>query len=80
MRICPWEEISGFQHMYEFNRFLEWMNEQVREKIAEEIAVQQPFTGKNAFRESWYRHAQTGEVWRLVWPDEPFTGLFRKVV
>lgn len=65
--------------MYEFNRFVEWMSEQVREKLAEEIVVQHPFMVKSAFKEGWYRHAQSGEVWRLVWPDEPFRGLFRKV-
>jgi hypothetical protein len=80
MKNCPWEEISDFQHMYEFNRFVEWMNEQVREKIAKEIAVQQPFIGKKTFGEKWYQHAQSGQIWRLVWPDEPFRGLFKKVV
>jgi hypothetical protein len=66
--------------MYEFDRFVEWMNEQVRERISEEIIVQKPLLSRSTFGEKWYRHIESGEVYRLAWPDPPFTGLFKKVV
>jgi len=79
MKACPWEKISDFQSMSEFNRFVDWMNEQVRAGHAEEVPVRMPYIGATAFREKWVRHIESGEIWRLVWPDAPFAGVFEVV-
>ncbi len=78
MNICPWGKINDFQSLSEFNRFVGWMDEQVNAGVAEEIAVERPYVGAT-FKEKWYRHSASKEVWRLVWPDSPFTGVFERV-
>ena len=81
MKTCPWEKIDNFQSLNEFNRFVAWMCEQVKSGEAEEVPVGYPYLGECAgFPEKWFRYLKTGDVWRLVWPDAPFTGLFEKVV
>ena len=29
--------------------------------------------------EVWYLHLQSRETWRLVWPEPPFDGIFKKI-
>lgn len=79
MKTCPWEKVVDFQSLNEFNRFVDWMNEQARSGLAEEVPVRTPYIGATAFREKWFRHVESGEIWRLVWPDAPFTGVFEKI-
>jgi hypothetical protein len=76
MSACPWKEISDFQSYSEFERFVLWMDDQVKSAIAEELPVRKPYNGATTFREKWYRHNASGMAWRLVWPDAPFTGVF----
>jgi len=78
MKNCSWEMISDFQSLSEFNRFVDWINEQVSSGLAEEVPVLRPYSGLS-FREKWYRHLASGQTWRLVWPEWPFTGLFERV-
>ncbi|MEK6815229.1 MAG: hypothetical protein AABY65_10875 [Nitrospirota bacterium] len=75
---CPWESIDDFASLGEFNRFVAWMNDQVKNGLAEETLVTSPYMGATAFEEKWFRHVATGQVWRLVWPDGPFHGLFER--
>ena len=79
MNACPWEKISDFRSYSEFERFVEWMDEQVRSAVAVEVPVERPYIGATTFREKWFRHIATGSTWRLVWPDAPFTGVFETV-
>jgi hypothetical protein len=79
MKNCPWESIEDFRSLNEFERFGRWMDEQVTTGEAMEVVVARPYIDAPAFREKWYRHAASGEVWRLVWPDGPFTGVFEQV-
>jgi hypothetical protein len=80
MNACPWENVSDFQSYSEFERFVAWMNEQLSSSAAEELPVREPYVGATAFHERWFRHVASGTVWRLVWPDPPFTGIFEQVV
>jgi hypothetical protein len=80
MKICPWEGVVDFQSLNEFNRFVDWMGEQVRSGLAEEAPVRTPYIGATAFRERCFRHLESGQTWRLVWPDAPFAGVFEKIV
>lgn len=79
MKTCPWERISDFRSYAEFERFVAWMEEQVRSANAEESSVRKPYLGATTFREKWFRHIESGTTWRLVWPDAPFTGTFEPV-
>ena len=79
MKTCPWEKIADFQSLSEFNRFVDWMIEQVKSGHAEELPVRKHYIGATTFREKWYRHIASGKTWRLVWPDAPFTGIFEPV-
>lgn len=80
MKTCPWDKINDFQSLSEFNRFIDWMNEQVKSGQAEELPVEKRYLGECAgFPEKWFRHVRSGQTWRLVWPDAPFTGVFEPV-
>jgi hypothetical protein len=79
MNSCPWEKINDFQSLSEFNRFVDWMMNQVASGEADETPVQNPYVGATTFREKWFRHKATGTIWRLVWPDAPFKGVFEPV-
>jgi hypothetical protein len=80
MKTCFWEKIDDFQNINEFNRFVGWLNEQVKSGEAEEIPTGELYLEEYAgFQEKWFRHIGSGEIWRLVWPDAPFTGLFERV-
>lgn len=79
MKMCPWEKIDDFQISSEFDRYHEWISEQVKLGRAEELPVQKPYSGSTAWQEKWFRHVASGQVWRLVWPDGPFTGTFEPV-
>ena len=80
MKACPWEKIIDFQSYSEFERFVDWMDEQVKSGVAEELPIQKPYIGATTFQEKWFRHIPSRETWRLVWPDAPFTGVFEPVV
>lgn len=79
MKNCPWETIDDFRSLIEFERFGKWIDEQTVAGEALQVEVIRPYLDAPAFREKWYCHAASGEVWRLVWPDGPFTGLFEQV-
>jgi hypothetical protein len=78
MSACPWETIRDFQSCSEFERFVVWIEEHVSAGTAEELPVRKPYIGA-MFREKWYRHGASQTTWRLVWPDEPFKGVFEPV-
>lgn len=79
VNVCPWEAIDDFASLSEFNRFVSWIDEQVVIGQAVEVEVAAPYLDAPSFTEKWYRHPDSGETWRLVWPDGPFTGLFERV-
>ena len=76
---CPWEEIHDFQSYSEFESFLNWMKGQQDANIAREVPVLEPYHGLRTLKEKWFRHLASGELWRLVWPDAPFHGVFEPV-
>jgi hypothetical protein len=79
MSARPWEAIDGFRSPGEFQRFLAWMGDQVAAGAATEVPVTTSYAGVSTFEERWFRFTKTGETWRLVSPDPPFTGVFEPV-
>ena len=76
---CPWEKIDDFRSFSEFNRFFAWINEQVSANAAREIPVRSQYAGATSLKEAWFLHIESGDIWRLVWPDPPFTGVFEPI-
>jgi hypothetical protein len=79
MNNCPWEKIDDFQALSEFERLASWISAQVELGQADEVAVTKPYLDATSFEEKWFKHRLTGQIWRVVWPDFPFTGLFERV-
>ena len=59
---------------------VKWMKEQIAANEAIEVPVINSYLGQyGGFYEKQYRHVASGKLWRLVWPDSPFTGIFEPV-
>jgi hypothetical protein len=79
---CPWEEVDGFTSLVEFRSFERWMVGQVSGGLARQVPVASPYRhgdGELLLAEVWYLHLQSRETWRLVWPEPPFDGIFKKI-
>lgn len=80
MKKCPWEEIHGFESPEEFEQFEKWIAEQIELGVAEQININVQSIGSCIItKERWYKHLDSGEVWRLEDPDPPFYGTFEPV-
>jgi len=79
MKTCLWQSIHNFRSRCEFERFENWIGEQVAFCVATKIAVARPYLDASAFNKKWYCYTASGNVWRLVWPDGSFTGVFEEV-
>ena len=77
--ICPWETVDGFASPAEFRSFERWMLGQVGAGMAKQVQVGAPFAQDRVLAEVWYLHLKSREVWRLVWPEPPFAGVFVRV-
>lgn len=71
-----WERIADFADRAEFDRCLEWLEGQVAAGVATMVPVTKRYVGATVLQERWYRHEISAKVWRLVWPDPPFRGVF----
>ena len=72
-----WEAIIGFESRYYFDKFLYWMDQQIKNGHCREIEVKSKY-GNASFEEKWYLQS-CGHIWRLVWPDPPCRGAFKLV-
>lgn len=69
--------IEGFRSIAEFEEFENWINELLARGSIKEVPVKQRLSIVE-FPERWFQDPD-GNVWRLVSPDFPFRGVFRKV-
>jgi len=80
---CPWETVDGFQNLVEFRSFERWIAGQVSAGMARQVPVTQAYAGHAPAQadviEVWYMHVMSREVWRLVWPEPPFDGVFQRI-
>lgn len=80
MCICDnWEAIHGFRSAGEFDRFVKWIDELIKEGSVEEIPVAVHAGGIELTVERWFRCPGCPKIWRLVEPDVPFLGTFAPV-
>lgn len=76
---CPcseWEEIKEFNGPHEYDKFVDWIEQQVKNAKVKEIPVGHKFGG---FKERWFSCEVCRKVWQLVDHDFPFKGLFKVI-
>ena len=80
---CPWESIDRFHNLVEFRSLERWIAGQVSAGMARQVPVGQAYVVHVAAQvdlmEVWYMHVMSREVWRLVWPEPPFDGVFQRI-
>jgi hypothetical protein len=76
---CEWEAVDGFSSLAEYQSFHEWMKGQVTSGAAASVPVSKPYSGSTLWDEHWFRCLGDQQIWRLVGPDPPFRGIFKKV-
>jgi len=70
------EEISEFNSIHEFERFQRYLEGLISSGELVEVGVSKYYAG---FSEQWYRCKKCRKKWRLVHPDFPFRGFFKRV-
>ena len=76
--VCDdFEEIPGFHSPWNFEKFEESINQMIAEKMIQEVPVGKPYSAIQD-QERWIK-CPNGDIWRLVSPDFPFVGFFKKV-
>ena len=76
---CEWEPIQPFQSLHEYEEFLQSVNGQVESGLVRPVPLDPKQAWGTAWDEHWYECLGTGEIWRLVAPDPPFRGVFKKI-
>ena len=74
-----WEEIQGFQTPGEYQRFVEYITGQTAAGLARELTVDPRYGRGEVYGGRWFQDIESGEIWRLVPPDPPFTGQWERV-
>lgn len=73
------EEIHGFDSPYDFERFCAYIKSQLEAKNLVSVKCDSKYEKGLIFGGEWYKCTECNEIWRLVPPDFPFTGLWEKV-
>jgi len=76
---CDWEPIERFESLADYEKFISWINGQVAAGRAALVALDPAKAWGNAWDEHWYQCVADREVWRLVGPDPPFRGVFKRL-
>jgi len=76
---APWQPIRAFESSAEYRELLSFLTAEITKGIAESVPVERPYSGSTLMDEHWYRNVRTNELWRLVAPDPPFRGVFKRV-
>jgi hypothetical protein len=69
-------QIESFNSIYEFERFEGYIRNLVERGELTEVTVTNHYAG---FPEKWFQCTQCNQIWRLVYPDFPFKGLWDKI-
>lgn len=76
---CQWEAVDRFQSLAHYEELLASINQQVGAGRVQSVSVDPKKAWGSAWDERWFKCADSDEVWRLVAPDPPFRGIFKKV-
>jgi hypothetical protein len=72
-------EIHGFSSLGEYQRFVAHIEDQTSRELWKEVPVDSDYEKGLIYGGRWFKELATGNIWRLVPPDEPFKGLWEKV-
>ncbi len=75
-RESGWEEVHGFQSPGEYQRFIQYIESQVKIGRAVEVPPDPSYRLGEIVGGRWFQDIESGEVWRLIAPDPPFYGLW----
>lgn len=75
-----WEEIHGFASPGEYDRFVRYIENQVKSGEVEELPSNSIYQKGQIYGGRWFRDIESGHIWRLVKPDFPFKGLWEPIV
>ncbi|NRG46586.1 hypothetical protein HRF87_17685 [Bacillus sp. CRN 9] len=73
------EEINKLNSLNEFERFLIYIDNLVRDNDLVETPVESKYGGSTMLQEKWYKCVGCNRKWRLVYPEFPFRGLWKEV-
>lgn len=73
------EEIRGFQSPMEYQKFVKFVEERVKDGSLLEIPADVTYEKRGVFGGRWFKKSGSGKVWRLVPPDFPFRGIWEVV-
>ena len=73
------DEIHGFRSPGEYQRFLQFLADQVHKGNLKEVAPDPEYHKGEIYGGRWFSCTDDGSVWRLIPPDAPFYGLFEKI-
>ena len=76
---CDWKSVDRFKSLADYEQMLAKITEHVANGTARVVAVDPDKAWGTAWDEHWYQCAGNNEIWRLVAPDPPFRGIFKKV-
>ena len=71
------EEIEQFRSWFHFEKFLNWIEKEKEYGSVQEIEVKETYDCN--IEEHWFLWKANNQVWRLVYPDPPFTGFWKRV-
>ena len=74
-----WEEIHGFISPGEYDKFLRYIEGQVKAGYAIELEPDSNYGKGQIYGGRWFEDVESGEVWRLIQPDFPFKGLWEPI-
>jgi hypothetical protein len=74
-----WKEIHGFRSPGEYDSFMKFLGEHITSRQIEEIEIDENYHDGEIYGGRWFKNLETGQIWRLVPPDPPFTGLWEPV-
>ncbi len=72
-----WEVIDGFVSPNEYKAFVVYIENEVREDVAEEVPAEPEYNEGLIYGGRWFKCKDCKKIWRLVEPDFPFKGLWK---
>ena len=74
-----WQQVTAFKSSAEYRELLAFLTAEVEKGVAQSLPVERPYSGSTLFDEHWFRNLQTDETWRIIGPDPPYRGTFKRV-
>lgn len=74
-----WEEIHGFESLWEYSWFYQYIEAQVETGYARETELDPDYGYGEIYGGRWFEDIDSGKIWRLIEPDFPFKGLWEPV-